>query len=91
MNAIHLPFILNKRDEQFIIKKGTPLVQVITFKRESWICWSGFFREKFHNIKFKNFITFLFPFIPKGKKLSSSLTDLITKLFFSLEPSIYST
>ena len=54
VNAIHLPFILNKRDEQFIIKKGTPLVQVIPFKRESWISWSGFYREKLHNITFKN-------------------------------------
>jgi len=54
VNAIHLPFILNKRDEQFIIKKGTPLVQVIPFKRESWKSWSGFYKEKLHNKTLKN-------------------------------------
>jgi hypothetical protein len=48
INTIHFPFILNKRDEQFIIKKGDPMVQVIPFKRESWKMWSGFYFEKLH-------------------------------------------
>ena len=48
INTIHFPFILNKRDEQFLIKKGEPMVQVIPFKRESWKMWSGFYLEKAH-------------------------------------------
>ena len=48
INAINFPFILLKRDEQFIIKKGEPMVQVIPFKRESWKMWSGFYNEKLH-------------------------------------------
>jgi hypothetical protein len=49
INEINFPFILNKRDEQFIIKKGEPMVQVIPFKRESWKMWSGFYLEKLHS------------------------------------------
>ena len=49
VNTIHFPFILTKRDEQFIIKKGEPMVQVIPFKRDSWKSWSGFYVEKLHN------------------------------------------
>ena len=49
VNTIHFPFILTKRDEQFIIKKGDPMVQVIPFKRDSWKSWSGFYVEKLHN------------------------------------------
>jgi len=37
VNTINFPFILNKKDEQFLIKKGEPMVQVIPFKRNSWI------------------------------------------------------
>jgi len=48
VNPVHLPFILNKRDEQFLIKQGDPMVQVIPFKRESWKKWSGFYMEKLH-------------------------------------------
>jgi len=48
-NTINFPFILKKRDKQFIIKKGGPMVQVIPFKRESWKMWSGFYREKAHS------------------------------------------
>tara|TARA_R100001510_G_scaffold51316_1_gene51045 strand:- start:1580 stop:2266 length:687 start_codon:yes stop_codon:yes gene_type:complete len=48
INTINFPFILNKRDEQFLIKKGDPMVQVIPFKRESWKMWSGFYLEKAH-------------------------------------------
>ena len=47
-NTINFPFILNKRDKQFLIKKGDPMVQVIPFKRESWKMWSGFYYEKKH-------------------------------------------
>ena len=47
-SLIHFPFILNKRDKQFLIKKGEPMVQVIPFKRESWKMWSGFYYEKKH-------------------------------------------
>ena len=49
INTINFPFILNKRDKQFLIKKGEPMVQVIPFKRESWKMWSGFYLEKAHS------------------------------------------
>lgn len=48
INVINFPFVLNKRDEQFLVKKGEPMVQVIPFKRESWKMWSGFYIEKAH-------------------------------------------
>jgi len=48
VNAINFPFILHKRDKQFLIKKGEPMVQVIPFKRDSWKMWSGFYFEKLH-------------------------------------------
>jgi len=48
INLINFPFILNKRDEQFLIKKGDPMVQVIPFKRDSWKMWSGFYMEELH-------------------------------------------
>ena len=48
INTINFPFILHKRDKQFIIKKGEPMVQVIPFKRESWKIWTGFYLEKLH-------------------------------------------
>ena len=48
INVINFPFILHKRDEQFLIKKGEPMVQVIPFKREPWKKWSGFYKEKLH-------------------------------------------
>jgi len=47
-NLINFPFILHKRDKQFLIEKGSPMVQVIPFKRESWKIWSGFYIEKLH-------------------------------------------
>ena len=49
INVINFPFILHKRDEQFLIKKGEPMVQVIPFKRESYKMWSGFYFEKLHS------------------------------------------
>ena len=49
INTINFPFILLKRDKQFIIKKGEPMVQIIPFKRESWKMWSGFYHEKKHS------------------------------------------
>ena len=49
INVINFPFILNKRDEQFIVKKGEPMVQVIPFRRESYKMWSGFYLEKLHS------------------------------------------
>tara|TARA_R100000900_G_scaffold47244_1_gene38051 strand:- start:1933 stop:2619 length:687 start_codon:yes stop_codon:yes gene_type:complete len=48
-NVVHFPFILQKRDEQFIIKKGEPMIQIIPFKRESYKMWSGFYMEKLHS------------------------------------------
>ena len=62
MNLINFPFYLKKRDEQFLIEKGTPMMQVIPFKREPWKSKSGFrlvkeskktfalFRTSFHNV-----------------------------------------
>jgi|TARA_R100001460_G_scaffold44062_1_gene80613 hypothetical protein len=49
INLINFPFILHKRDKQFLIKKGEPMVQVIPFKRESWKMWAGFYHEKLHS------------------------------------------
>jgi len=49
VNIINFPFILKKRDKQFLIKKGEPMVQVVPFKRESFKMWSGFYLEKLHN------------------------------------------
>ena len=49
ISEINFPFILKKRDKQFLIKKGEPMVQVIPFKRESFKMWSGFYMEKLHN------------------------------------------
>ena len=48
INTINFPFILHKRDKQFLIKKGEPMIQVIPFKREPWKKWSGFYFEKAH-------------------------------------------
>ena len=48
VNEINFPFILHKRDKQFLIKKGEPMIQVIPFKRESWKMWAGFYLEKLH-------------------------------------------
>ena len=48
INTINFPFILKKRDRQFLIKQGEPMVQVVPFKRESWKMWSGFYFEKGH-------------------------------------------
>jgi hypothetical protein len=50
INTVNFPFILKKRDNQFLFKKGEPMVQVIPFKRESWKMWSGFKFEKEHSI-----------------------------------------
>ena len=69
INTINFPFILLKRDEQFIIKKGEPMVQVIPFKRESWKMWSGFYKEKLHG-KVINL-------------LQSQLIDKYKKMFWS--------
>ena len=55
INVINFPFILKKRDKQFLIKKGEPMVQVVPFKRESWKMWSGFYFEKLH-VKTLNFL-----------------------------------
>tara|TARA_R100001594_G_scaffold108240_2_gene142894 strand:- start:525 stop:1214 length:690 start_codon:yes stop_codon:yes gene_type:complete len=49
INTINFPFILKKRDKQFLIKKGDPMVQVIPFKREEWESWTGFYLEKLHS------------------------------------------
>jgi len=49
INTIHFPFILFKRDRQFLLKKGDPMIQVIPFKRESWKMWSGFVYEPKHS------------------------------------------
>ena len=56
VETINFPFILNKRDEQFLIKKGDPMVQVIPFKRDSFKMWSGFYVEKQHS-KVKNMLS----------------------------------
>ena len=52
VNLINFPFLLQKWDEQFLIKKGEPMVQVIPFKREEWKMWAGFYYEKRHSKTF---------------------------------------
>ena len=49
LNLINFPYFLKKRDEQFLFKRGEPMVQVIPFKREPWKMWSGFYYEKAHS------------------------------------------
>ena len=49
INVINFPFILLKRDKQFLLRKGEPMVQVLPFKRESWKMWSGFYYEEKHS------------------------------------------
>lgn len=49
LNLINFPYFLKKRDEQFLFKRGEPMVQVIPFKRESWKMWAGFYYEKAHS------------------------------------------
>ena len=66
INLINFPFILRKRDEQFLIKKGEPMVQVIPFKREPWKKWSGFYLEKLHS-KTRNLL--ISKFIDRYKNL----------------------
>jgi len=48
ISTINFPFILLKRDKQFLIKKGEPCVQVIPFKRETWKMSSDFYKEEKH-------------------------------------------
>jgi|TARA_R100000008_G_C3536519_1_gene142337 hypothetical protein len=57
---INFPFILRKRDKQFLIKKGDPMVQVIPFKRETWKMWKGFYFEKEHGRGFKHLTSLMF-------------------------------
>ena len=57
INTINFPFILHKRDEQFLIKKGDAMVQVIPFKREPWKAWSGFYHEKEHGKTLNNLLS----------------------------------
>ena len=52
VNLINFPFLLQKWDKQFLIKKGEPMVQVIPFKREEWKMWAGFYYEKRHSKTF---------------------------------------
>ena len=66
INLINFPFILHKRDEQFLIKKGEPMVQVMPFKRESWKSWTGFYKEKLHS-KTQNLL--MSQWIDKYKKM----------------------
>jgi|TARA_X000001388_G_scaffold40701_2_gene28633 hypothetical protein len=65
INGINFPFVLLKRDEQFILKKGEPMIQVIPFKRESWKKWSGFYIEKDHK---KTYNVLMSSIIDKYKK-----------------------
>jgi len=48
INTINFPYILLRRDKQFLIKKGEPMVQIIPFKREKWKMSSSFYKEKRH-------------------------------------------
>ena len=48
INVINFPFHWKKWNQQTLLKKGEPMMQVIPFKRESWKKWSGFIMEKAH-------------------------------------------
>jgi hypothetical protein len=49
INTINFPLVILDKTEQFILKKGDPMIQVIPFKREPWKMWSGFYLEKLHS------------------------------------------
>lgn len=44
--AIHFPFVLSDRNFEGVIPKGTPLVQVIPFKRDNWEMECTVFNEE---------------------------------------------
>lgn len=46
INTINFPFILRKRDKQFLIKKGEPMVQVIPLKEIHGKCGQVFILKK---------------------------------------------
>ena len=48
INVINFPFHWKKWNQQTLLKKGEPMIQVIPFKRESWKKWSGFVMEIAH-------------------------------------------
>jgi hypothetical protein len=48
INVINFPFHWKKWNQQTLLKKGEPMIQVIPFKRESWKKWSGFIMEAAH-------------------------------------------
>jgi hypothetical protein len=48
INVINFPFHWKKWNQQTLLKKGEPMIQVIPFKRESWKKWSGFTMEVDH-------------------------------------------
>ena len=51
ISEINFPYIMKKSsDTEFLIKKGTPLVQIFPFKRQNWKMWSGFYKEYEHNV-----------------------------------------
>lgn len=54
-NQVNFPVILKKVDESFLLKKGTPIVQVIPFKRDQWkmeIETMKFLEEEARHFKF---------------------------------------
>ena len=44
---VHFPFLLKKNFEG-LIKQGTPIIQVIPFKRESWKSSYSFLKQNEH-------------------------------------------
>jgi hypothetical protein len=54
LSIINFPFTLTTKTEQFLLKKGDPMVQVIPFKREAWKMWKGFKNLKGKNIMIEN-------------------------------------
>jgi len=66
IHTINFPFILLKRDKQFLIKKGEPMVQVIPFKRESWKMSSEFYFEKKHQATINMLLS---KFVDRYKKM----------------------
>jgi hypothetical protein len=50
--AVHFPFTLTRRDFSGVISKGTPLVQVIPFKRDEWEMECSDFSQEHHEEQF---------------------------------------
>ena len=65
--AVHFPFVLKTPDEEFMIPAGTPIAQVVPFKREKWESVLSQEKEEHNNI---------------SKYLSSQFFDRYKRMFW---------